>query len=106
MPLLALADPSFLPIINATAGYAYQDRRPVPFAVFDEENNNQRLDVGFLENNAVGGKEDGKYDPPSTNSGIDNCTVTREYAFIFATNYKLQLIIRLFRQIFLITIRP
>ncbi|MGA9406203.1 MAG: FlgD immunoglobulin-like domain containing protein [Bacteroidota bacterium] len=82
-----LGDPSFLPIVNATAGYAYQDRRPVPFAVFDEENNNQQLDVGFLENNAVGGKEDGKYDPPSTNSGIDNCTVGREYAFIFATNY-------------------
>jgi len=83
----ALADPSFLPIVNATVGYAYQDRRPVPFAVFDEENNNQRLDVGFLENNAVGGKEDGKYDPPSTISGIDNCSFTREYAFIFATNY-------------------
>ena len=38
---------NFLPIVNATAGYAYQDRRPVPLAVFDEDNNNQRLDVGF-----------------------------------------------------------
>jgi len=83
----ALADLSFLPIVNATAGYAYQDRRPVPFAVFDEENNNQRLDVGFLENNAVGGREDGKYDPPSSNDGIQNSSVTREFAFIFATNY-------------------
>jgi hypothetical protein len=82
----ALADPSFLPIVNSTAGYAYQDRRPVPFAVFDEENNNQQLDVGFLENNAVGGREDGKYDPPSTNSGIET-TTPREYAFIFVTNY-------------------
>ena len=58
----------------------------VPFAVFDEENNNQRLDVGFLENNAVGGLEDGKYDPPSTSSGIET-TTAREYAFIFATKY-------------------
>ena len=82
----ALADPSFMPIIHATAGYAYQDRRPVPFAVFDENNNNQRLDVGFLENNAVGGKEDGKYDPPTSSSGIET-TVPREWAFIFATNY-------------------
>ena len=60
----ALADTSFLPIVKATAGYAYQDRRAVPFAAFDEENGNQRLDVGFLENNAVGGLEDGKDDPP------------------------------------------
>jgi hypothetical protein len=56
MQLRHFADPSFLPIVNAGAGYAYQDRRPVPFAVFDEDNNNQRLDVGFLENNAVGGR--------------------------------------------------
>jgi hypothetical protein len=82
----ALADPSFLPIVNANAGYAFQDRRPVPLAVFDEENGNQRLDLGFLENNAVGGLEDGKYDPPSTSSGIET-TVPREYLFIFATNY-------------------
>jgi hypothetical protein len=72
---------------NPGPGYAFQDRRPVPFAAFDEDNNNQRLDVGFFENNAGGGTPDGKYDPPSTSSGIDNCTTTREYAFIFATNY-------------------
>ncbi|MGA9406577.1 MAG: T9SS type A sorting domain-containing protein, partial [Bacteroidota bacterium] len=84
-----LADPSFLPIVNTApaGGYDYQDRRPVPFAVFDEDNNNQQLDVGFLENNAVGGREDGKYDPPTTGSAIDNTSVTREYVFIFGTNY-------------------
>jgi hypothetical protein len=82
----ALADPSFFPIAHATAGYAYQDRRPVPFAVFDGNNNYQRLDVGFLENNAVGGREDGKYDPPTTSSGIET-TVPREWVFIFATPY-------------------
>ena len=83
----ALADPSFLPIVNATGGYAYQDRRPIPFTAWDEDNNNQQLDIGFLENNAVGGLEDGKYDPPTAASGIDNTSVTREYAFIYATNY-------------------
>jgi hypothetical protein len=77
---------NFLPIVNATAGYAYQDRRPVPLAVFDEDNNNQRLDVGFLENNAIGGKEDGKYDPPTTTSAVET-TVPREWLFIFATPY-------------------
>lgn len=81
-----LADPSFLPIVNATLGYAYQDRRPVPFVALDEDNNNQQLDVGFLENNAAGGRENGKYDPPSTSSGIET-TTSREFAFIFATNY-------------------
>jgi hypothetical protein len=82
----ALADLSFLPIVHATAGYAYQDRRPVPFAVFDENNNNQRLDVGFLENNTIGGREDGKYDPPTSSSGIET-TVSREWMLIFATPY-------------------
>ena len=57
-----------------------------PFAVFDEDNNNQRLDVGFLENNAGGGKPDGKYDPPTTGSGVET-TVPREWLFIFATPY-------------------
>ena len=56
---------NFLPIVHATGGYAYQDRRPIPFTAWDEDNNNQQLDVGFLENNAVGGREDGKYDPPT-----------------------------------------
>jgi hypothetical protein len=54
--------------------------------VFDEDNNNQRLDVGFLENNAGGGTPDGKYDPPTTGSGVET-TVPREWLFIFATNY-------------------
>jgi hypothetical protein len=59
----------------------------VPFTAWDEDNNNQQLDIGFLENNAGGGREDGKYDPPTAASGIDNTSVTREYAFIYATNY-------------------
>jgi hypothetical protein len=71
---------------NPGAGYHYQDRRPVPLAVFDEDNNNQRLDVGFLENNAGGGTPDGKYDPPTTGSAVET-TVPREWLFIFATNY-------------------
>lgn len=84
----AAADPLFVPfIVNPTAGYAYQDRRAVPFAVYDEDNNNQRLDVGFLENNVVGGRVDGKYDPPTASSGIDNVATTREWFFIFGTNY-------------------
>ncbi len=84
----APADPSFLPfIVHPTAGYAYQDRRQVPFSAFDEDNNNQQLDVGFLENNVVGGRVDGKYDPPSNNDGIDNVATTREWFFIFGTNY-------------------
>ncbi|HTY12002.1 MAG TPA: T9SS type A sorting domain-containing protein [Bacteroidota bacterium] len=68
------------------AGYAYQGRSAVPLAAFDEDNNNQRLDVGFLENNAGGGTPDGKYDPPSTSSGIET-TTPREYLFIFSTPY-------------------
>lgn len=84
----APADPSFVPfIVNASPGYAYQDRRPVPFSAYDEDNNNQQLDVGFLENNIVGGLVDGKYDPPSSSSGIDNVATTREWFFIFGTNY-------------------
>jgi hypothetical protein len=86
----AAQDPSFVPfIINPTAGYAYQDRRSVPFAAYDEDNNNKRLDVGFLENNVAGGRVDGKYDPPSSNDGIDNtdASYTREWFFIFGTNY-------------------
>ncbi len=72
---------------NPGAGYHLQDRRPVPLAAFDEDNNMQRLDVGFMETNSAGGIPDGKYDPPTTGSGIDNCEVAREYLFIFATNY-------------------
>jgi hypothetical protein len=84
----APADPLFAPfIVNPGPGYAYQDRRPAPFAAYDVDNNNQRLDVGFLENNVVGGRVDGKYDPPSNNDGIDNVATTREWFFIFATNY-------------------
>ncbi|HEY9166114.1 MAG TPA: T9SS type A sorting domain-containing protein [Candidatus Kryptonia bacterium] len=84
----AAVDPAFAPfIINPVPGYPYQDRRPVPFAAFDEDNNNQRLDVGFLENNAAGGTVDGKYDPPLYTAGIDNVATTREWFFIFGTNY-------------------
>jgi hypothetical protein len=84
------ADSSFAPfIVKPSGGYAYQDRRPVPFAAYDEDNNMQRLDVGFLENNVSGGRVDGKYDPPSSNDGIDNTSTSgpREWFFIFGTNY-------------------
>jgi len=82
-----LADSTFLPVVNPGPGYAFQDRRGVPLAAFDEDNNMQQLDVGFLENNATGGKEDGKYDPPSSSLGINNISTTKEYFFIFGTNY-------------------
>lgn len=82
------AEPSFSPfIVNPGAGYAYQDRRPVPIAAYDEENNNQRLDIGFLENNVTGGMVDGKYWPPLYSDGIDNVNTSREWLFVFGTAY-------------------
>ena len=48
-------------------------RKSIPFAAYDVESNPpRRLSIGFLENNVVGGRVDGKYNPPSSNDGINN----------------------------------
>ncbi len=84
------AEPSFASsIIKKGAGYAYQDRRPIPVAAYDEENNGQRLNLGFLENNVSAGLVDGKYWPPTNTEGIDNASTAgpREWLFVFGTKY-------------------
>jgi hypothetical protein len=83
----AAADPSFAPwIINATAGYPYQDfNYAVPFSAWDMETTPPtRLAVGMFENNDPGASVDGRYWPPLTTG--DN-TVNREFAFIFSKPY-------------------
>jgi len=87
----APAKPEFAPyIINATAGYAYQDYvKNKPFAAFDVESNPpRRLMIGHLENNVAGGLVDGKYWPPDFNVG-DNVAGSgpREWFFIYDTDY-------------------
>ena len=84
----AAAKPEFAPfIVNATAGYAYQDFKvSVPFSAWDQETNPPtRLAVGFHENNVADGFVDGVYFPSS--SGTTDNTVSREFFFIFATPY-------------------
>ncbi|HQG46746.1 MAG TPA: T9SS type A sorting domain-containing protein, partial [bacterium] len=82
------ADPSFAPyIVNPGAGYAYQDMRLVCFAAYDmEANPPRRLNVGFNENNAVGGLVNGVWMPGryDTQGGMNT---TREFMFIFASDY-------------------
>ncbi|MDP4191302.1 MAG: T9SS type A sorting domain-containing protein, partial [Bacteroidota bacterium] len=82
--------PSFAPFIkNKTAGYAFQDyTKTMPFAAYNAVTN-QRLMVGYLENNDTLGTVDGKYWPPSTDQGIDNTAATgpREWFFIFDVPY-------------------
>lgn len=87
----APAKPEFAPfIINKTASYDYQDYKAgsVPFAAFNAVTN-QRLSVGFLENNVANGRVDGKYWPPASDQAIDNYATTgpREWFFIFNTPY-------------------
>ncbi len=87
----AAAKPAFAPfIVNTTANYMYQDRRPMCMKVTDLETG-KRLDVGFFENNAAAGMVDGKYWPPDgTVTGTDNTATTaspREWFFIFGTEY-------------------
>jgi hypothetical protein len=83
----AAADPSFAPwIINKVPGYSYQDYNySVPFSAWDMDVNPPvRLAVGMMENNAVGGKVDGRYWPGITTG--DN-SIARELAFIFKSPY-------------------
>jgi len=82
------ADPAFAPyIVNPAAGYAYQDMRLVCFAAYDmEANPPRRLNVGFNENNAVGGLVNGVWMPGryDTQGGMNT---TREFLFVFASDY-------------------
>jgi len=85
---VAAAKPEFAPfIVNATAGYAYQDfKLNVPFSAWDQETTPPtRLAVGFLENNVAAGFVDGVYFPG--NSDLTDNTTSREFFFIFATPY-------------------
>lgn len=87
-----VADPTFAPwIINATAGYAYQDfNYAVPFSAWDESTTPPtRLAVGFMENNDAGAAVDGRYWPPtaSASAGVNDNTIAREFCFIFNTPY-------------------
>jgi hypothetical protein len=84
----APANSSFAPfIVNATAGYAYQDFKVnVPFSAWDQETDPPtRLAVGFLENNVAAGFVDGVYFPG--NSDVTDNVTSREFFFIFATPY-------------------
>ena len=90
----APAQPSFAPyIINATAGYAYQDYNlDMPLAAYNVETTPPtRLMVGFLENNQVNGLVDGHYWPPYYGDATygDNIAGSgpREWLFIFSTPY-------------------
>ena len=91
----AATQPSFAPfIINPTAGYAYQDRRPVPIRVYQWNiatgTRGNRLDIGFLENNIATGTVDGIYWPPLSSTmpgGYDGSVDPREWLYIFGTQY-------------------
>jgi hypothetical protein len=85
---LAAAQPEFAPfIVNPGAGYAYQDMRLVCFAAYDVEAvPERRLNVGFNENNAVGGLVNGVWMPGryDTQGGMNT---TREFLFIYGSDY-------------------
>ncbi|MFH0991383.1 MAG: choice-of-anchor X domain-containing protein, partial [bacterium] len=85
---LTPAKPEFAPFRkDSSASYAYQDyTKSVPFAAWDVESN-RRLMVGFLENNTTSGFVDGKYWPPSSTSGINNATGSREWFFVYNIDY-------------------
>ncbi|MGE5430342.1 MAG: T9SS type A sorting domain-containing protein, partial [Syntrophomonadaceae bacterium] len=94
LPDQAPAKPEFAQFIikpGQPGEYTYQDfKKNFPFAAYDIEDplNPRRLAVGYLENNASGGKVDGKYWPPSL--GVDNVGVNspREWFFIFDKDYE------------------
>jgi len=82
------AKPEFAPfIIDKSGTYAYQDRRRICLAAYDEDTG-KRLNVGFLENNASGGTVDGNYWPPNYNVASNTATSgPREWLFIFGSEY-------------------
>ncbi|MGE5499186.1 MAG: hypothetical protein ACM3Q2_13980, partial [Syntrophothermus sp.] len=81
-------------IVNTSASYDFQDfKRNFPFAAYDTEANPaRRLAVGYLENNVVNGKVNGKYWPPSI-ANIDAAygnsakSGPMEWFFIFDKDY-------------------
>lgn len=87
------ARPSFVPFIkNPGTGYAYQGyEKSIPFAAYDlDASPPRRLMVGHLENNAAGGRVDGKYWPPSSaETGSDGYATSgaREWWFVFDVPY-------------------
>jgi hypothetical protein len=87
----AAVRPEFAPyIVNATAGYAYQDyKRGVPFSAWNTETTPPtRLAVGHLENNSATGLVDGKWWPGANGTGTaGNSGSTREWAFVFNAPY-------------------
>jgi hypothetical protein len=83
-------DPRFAPyIINTTGGtYPFQDfAQSVPMSAWnvDDPAHPNRLVLGYLENNVVGGLVDGKYWPPDYTQ-LDQA-VTREFLWIFQAPY-------------------
>ncbi len=88
----AAADPKFAPfIINQSSGYSFQDfKKSVPLSAWDVSDtaHPRRLEVGFLENNAVNGLVDGKWWPGDYNV-YDNTATTgpREWLWIFDSDY-------------------
>jgi hypothetical protein len=83
-----VADPSYDPyIINKQIGYIYQDRRKVPFKVFEVDPLTnaevRQLNCAFVENNDVRpiGLVDGKWMPQSDTSG------SGERLYIFGSTY-------------------
>lgn len=83
-----IADPSYAPYIsNGAVGYIYQDRKNVPFTVWEVDPltnaNIRQLNCAFLENNDVrpNGLVDGKWMPQSDTSG------SGERLYIFGSTY-------------------
>lgn len=81
-------------IVRTSASYDFQDfKRNFPFAAYDTETNPaRRLAVGYLENNVVNGKVNGKYWPPSianidVSYGNSAASGPMEWFFIFDKDY-------------------
>ncbi|MBS1494373.1 MAG: hypothetical protein JST55_12725 [Bacteroidetes bacterium] len=84
-----LADPSYAPYIsNGAVGFIYQDRRKVPFKVFEVDPltgaDVRQLNCAFLENNDTmpRGRVDGKWNPTSDEYG------SGERLYIFGSTYQ------------------
>lgn len=76
-------------IVNASGGYAYQDRVPICLSAWDVESNPpRRLEVGFLENNVPGGLVNGAYGP-GFNGKVSNTggAGPREWLYVFDLPY-------------------
>lgn len=88
----APANPAFIPYIvdDVNGGYRFQDfTRSVPLSAWNVDvSPPQRLAVGFLENNAVDGRVDGKYFPGSYNfyDNVDG-NGPREWLWIYLEDY-------------------